>query len=84
MLDQEIEAALRSARPVEQLREFAFGKLRQGHEQQDVLAEFEQARQHLREAGREQDEDAVMDVMDMLVGWCSPHVKLSSGGETDP
>jgi hypothetical protein len=32
----------------------------------------------LRQAGREADEDMVMDVMDFLMGWCSPHMKLPS------
>jgi hypothetical protein len=30
----------------------------------------------LRQLGRETEEDPVMDVMDFLVGWCSPHMKL--------
>jgi hypothetical protein len=39
----------------------------------------------LRQADREADEDAITDVMDFLVGWCSPHMKLppeqaASGG----
>jgi hypothetical protein len=38
--------------------------------------------QFLREAGREKDEDAVMDVMDFLVGWCSPHMRLSTDSPT--
>ena len=36
----------------------------------------ERARQQLRQADRETEEDAVMDAMDFLVGWCSPHMKL--------
>jgi hypothetical protein len=42
-----------------------------------VLALFETARQQLREAGREADEDVLMDVMDCLVGWCGPAARLS-------
>jgi hypothetical protein len=34
------------------------------------------ARQQLRQAASEAEEDAAMDVMDFLVGWCSPHMKL--------
>jgi hypothetical protein len=50
--------------------------LEEGKDQPAVLAAFEQARQALRGAGRERDEDAVMDVMDCLVGWCGPHMRL--------
>jgi hypothetical protein len=34
------------------------------------------ARQQLRQAASEAEEDTVMDVMDFLVGWCNPHMKL--------
>jgi hypothetical protein len=30
----------------------------------------------LKEAQREDDEDKVLDVLDRIVGWCSPHNKL--------
>jgi hypothetical protein len=53
------------------LRLFADGQTREA-----VLELFERARQQLRHADREAEEDAVMDVMDFLVGWCSPHMKL--------
>lgn len=76
MLDPKFEQALRSSQPVERLRELALEHLRQGRDHSAVLAEFESARQHLREVGREQEKDAVMDVLDMLLGWCSPHMKL--------
>jgi hypothetical protein len=31
---------------------------------------------HLRETGRESEEDRVADVMDFLVGFCSPQARL--------
>jgi hypothetical protein len=48
----------------------------QGQDQAAILDLFEQARHYLREAGRESEEDVVMEVMDFLVGWCSPHMSL--------
>ena len=44
-----------------------------------LLAELEAFREVLRAEGRETDEDAVLEVMDFLVGWCSPHMDLSGG-----
>lgn len=41
-----------------------------------VLGILEAFREHLREQDRESDEDAVMDVMDRLVGWCAPQAIL--------
>jgi hypothetical protein len=76
MIDQRIEDALRSSGPVHNLRSLARQLLADGQPREAVLALFERARQQLRQAGRETEEDAVMDVMDFLVGWCSPHMKL--------
>jgi len=76
MIDPRIEEALRTDSPVWRLRDLAANLLSQGRDREEVLALFEQARSQLREADREADEDAVMDVMDFLTGWCSPHMKL--------
>ena len=76
MIDERIEDALHTPDPVLHLRDLAGAMLRAGRSRDDVLADFEIARGLLRQAGREADEDAVMDVMDFITGWCSPHVKL--------
>jgi hypothetical protein len=74
--DDLIEQALRSKDPVEELRSLAQRLITQGQDQPTILALFEQTRQRLRRENREADEDAVMDVMDFITGWCSPHMKL--------
>ena len=76
MLDERFEKGLGSPQPFEALRDLATHLFEQGIDQPTVLAAFEQARQALREAGREREEDLVMDVMDCLVGWCGPHMRL--------
>src|SRR5262245_3390139 len=76
MIDPAFEQALRSGEPVAGLRQLATEQLGQGLTREEVLARFEQVRQQLRSADREEDEDAVLDVMDFLVGWCSPHAKI--------
>jgi hypothetical protein len=87
MIDERIEQALRSSEPVHQLRQLALHLLANGQTRQAVLDFFEHARQQLRQADREGEEDTVMDIMDFLVGWCSPHMKLppeqpTSGGRS--
>src|SRR5687767_9113212 len=72
------EQALLSADRVGELPRLAQKILDDGCQPDAVLTRFEQARQSLREADREADEDAVMDVMDFLSGWCSPHVTLDA------
>ena len=75
-LDESIEQALRSPEPIPKLRSVVADLFSRGMDKAAVLAMFEDSRQELRQAGREADEDAVMDVMDFLIGWCSPHMKL--------
>ncbi len=76
--DDRFERALGSEDPVTRLRSLAESLLVEGLEPSDLVARFEAVRRELREADREQDEDAVMDVMDFLVGWCSPEADLST------
>src|SRR5438132_13661773 len=68
-----IERALRSPEPFEELRTTAAALFAEGLTEKAVYDLFEDARAQLRMAGREADEDIVMEVMDCLVGWCSPH-----------
>lgn len=75
-IDPRIELALRTASPVLSLRDFAAELLRSGQTREAVYDLFESARATLRAADREADEDAVMDVMDFLTGWCASHMKL--------
>ncbi len=76
MMDQRIEQALRANDPVKELRDLTLHLLANGQTRESILNLFERARQRLRQADRETEEDAVMDAMDFLVGWCSPHMKL--------
>ena len=85
MMDHRIEHALRSTQPVNELRAMVLSLMAEGQSQDTILQILEGARQELRQADREADEDAVTDVMDFVVGWCSPHRKLppeqaASGG----
>jgi len=76
MVDECFEQALRSPHRLAALRSLAMQCLSQGQDKAAVFERFEKVRQALRLAKREQDEDAVMEVMDFLVGWCSPHMQL--------
>jgi hypothetical protein len=71
-----VEEALASSRPVPELRSVVLRLNSQGLTKDLILDRLEQTRTKLRAAGREKDEEALMDVMDFLTGWCSPHMKL--------
>jgi len=75
-LEECFEEALRSTEPLHELRSLALRLSSQGQDKTAIVAKFEEARRHLREANRESDEDVVMDVMDCLVGWCSPQMRI--------
>jgi hypothetical protein len=71
-----IDRALHSEKPFDELRAAATALFATGHTKKDVYDLFEAARAQLRLEGREAEEDVVMEVMDCLVGWCSPHQVL--------
>jgi hypothetical protein len=76
-IDDRLEAALRGPNALQQLREIAQEMLDQGQDRASILALFEQTRQQLRDERREAEEDVVLEAMDFLAGWCSPHMRLS-------
>jgi len=75
-LEECFEEALRSTEPLNELRSLALRLSSEGQDKTAIVAKFEEARRHLREANRESDEDVVMDLMDCLVGWCSPQMRI--------
>ena len=77
-----LENALRSPEPYENLRTAAATYFAEGRTETAVYSLFEAARAQLRLEGREAEEDVVMEVMDCLVGWCSPHQELTPSNAT--
>ena len=76
-----IEKALRSTRPFEELRAIATALFAEGRTEKAVYDLFETVRTQLRLEAREAEEDVVMEVMDCLVGWCSPHQELKANAQ---
>ena len=74
--DQLFEEALASSEPLWELRGVVRGLLADGHDREAILADFEQFRLVLQAAGRESDDDTVLEVMDFVAGWCSPAMRL--------
>ena len=70
------EEALASSNPVERLRDAVARELDGGADRDVVYRALDELRLDLRRSGEETEEDAVMDVMDFLTGWCSPHQRL--------
>lgn len=75
--DDRFEKALHSANPIDSLRALALQLSTEGYRKPQIVDFFDQQLTKLQaEPAREADADAVRDVLDFLVGWCSPHMKL--------
>jgi hypothetical protein len=75
-LDDLFEQSLHAEEPLHELRSLALRLSSQGFDQAALVEKFEGMREQLRREDREADEDVVMDVLDPLTGWCSPHMQL--------
>ena len=74
---EEFELALRQLGPRDQnLAAVVKTSLAAGQSRAKAFAALTQLREELASAGRDEDEDVVLEVMDYLVGWASPHQKL--------
>jgi hypothetical protein len=75
--EDRFEKALNSPIPVDSLRALALELSTEGYRKPQIIELFEQRLTLLQaDPTREADADALRDVLDFLVGWCSPHMKL--------
>lgn len=58
------------------MRELAESLLEDGFSREELLEAFEHVRSELRERGREDQEDELLEVMDDLEGWSAPHSRI--------
>ena len=70
------EEALSSDAPLDALRAELRGLLEEGWSREALLRQLESDRETLRSSGRSGDDDVLLEAMDLLTGWASPHVKL--------
>ena len=75
-LARDLEQSLGGPDPVGGLIRAVQALLAAGYDRRRLEAELTELMLDLRAAGREREEDVVLEVLDDLVGWCSPHVKL--------
>jgi hypothetical protein len=68
--------ALNSPDPVLQMRDLVRSELEHNVSRSEVLGQLESLRIELRGNGTPEDEDVVLDVMDFVSGFSSPHMKL--------
>lgn len=73
---RKVERALRTDDPGLALQAVVKDLLDTGVEKEVLLARMKDWVQRLRKEAREADEDVVLDVMDLLVGWGTPGTRL--------
>lgn len=79
---ERFESALRSPEPARALRSVVLELADEGGEKSEIYARLEKLlvdRRRCREDHSESEEDAVLDVMDALAGWCHPTAQLLPG-----
>jgi hypothetical protein len=59
----------------------ALALIDEGQTQQQVYQAFDEMRESLRREGRDFDESSIMDVMDRIVGYCPPELRLFEPGQ---
>lgn len=83
-LEEQFVDALAGGDPVAALKDLAKSLNQQGLAQTEIYLLFEEARAWPREEGRGTEEDPILDVMDFIVGFCSPSAKLFPDVPYDP
>lgn len=73
-----LKEALLQSSPIEKLEQIVKDLLNKGYSKESILAEFERFRTTLGTTNNEDYEDVVLDVMDFITGWCSPHKRIDT------
>lgn len=71
-ITDEFRAALASEHRLDDLRRAVEQELQAGTPPEHVIAKLETLRAGLSDS----DEDVVLEVLDFVTGWCSPHARL--------
>jgi hypothetical protein len=75
-MSPEIEAAAWGPKANLALRQVVVQELAEGAERDDVLAVLDSIRREARDSGRDDAENAAIEVMERMVGWCAPEARI--------
>lgn len=68
------------ARPLSQVRELLVSWAEAGASRDEIRSALNEVRSEYQAAGREAEEDRVLEVLDLVEDWVSPHLKLAFAG----
>lgn len=66
-----------TARPLSEIRELLLAWAEAGASREQIRFALNDVRSQLQAAGREAEEDRVLEALDVVEGWVSPHLKLA-------
>jgi hypothetical protein len=72
----EFQDALGTHSPLVKLRELSIEHLEKGLGRAEMLEVLRELREQYRADGNGHAEDIVLDTMDFVTGWCSPHMRI--------
>jgi hypothetical protein len=75
-VQERLAHALCSEEPTVSLADAVRAMVAQGQDRDRIYEELELLRTRLQKDGRESDEDSVLEVMDFLTGFSSPHARI--------
>jgi hypothetical protein len=74
--DDEFEQALASADPLRDLSDRVSALVEGGTDREELRQRLESFHVRLAEAGRDDDDDVVLEVLDFLTGWANPSQRI--------
>ena len=75
-VQERLANALCSDDPTASLADAVRGMVAQGQDRDRIYEELELLRTQLQKDGRESDDDVVLEVMDFITGFSSPHARI--------
>jgi hypothetical protein len=74
--EDEFEQAPASAEPLKDLSDRVSALIEGGADREQVRQRLEAFHVQLADAGRDDDDDVVLEVLDFLTGWCNPSQRI--------
>lgn len=67
---------VKNAQPLADVRELLLSWIDAGASREEIRSVLNDIRSEFQAAGREDEEDRVLEVLDIVEGWVSPHLKI--------
>lgn len=75
-IKQQVEAALLSGYSNNDLQKMVKLFLTDGYSNELLIKQLNELHMEFMTTGKEKEDDLILEILDNLEGWCSPHMKL--------